>query len=46
METISQTTFFPKGAINNIPAWWLVYRRIYASLGLNELIKGAPESSI
>ena len=37
--------FVPKGPINNIPAlvqimnqWWLVYWRIYASLGLNELI--------
>ena len=40
--------FVPKGQINNIPAifqatshylnqWWLVYWRIYASLGLNEL---------
>ena len=39
--------FVPKGPINNIPAWtapshylnqwWLIYRRIYASLGLNEL---------
>ena len=35
--------FVPKGPINNIPAlhylnqWWFVYRRIYASLGLNEL---------
>ena len=39
--------FVPKGPINNIPSlvqtshylnqWWLVYWRIYASLGLNEL---------
>ena len=36
--------FVPKVQINNIPAtrhylnqWWLVYWRIYASLGLNEL---------
>ena len=40
--------FFPKGRINNIPAWsapshylnqwWLVYRRKYASHGLNEIM--------
>ena len=32
--------FAPQGPINNIPAldqWWLDYRRIYASFGLNEL---------
>ena len=44
--------FVPKGPIDNIQAlvkimawrrpdqWWLDYRRIYASLGLNELIFG------
>ena len=40
-------TFVPKGPINNTPAlvqiihylnqWWLVYWRIYASLGVDEL---------
>ena len=41
--------FVPKGLINNIPAlvqatshylkqWWLIYWRIYAPLGLNELM--------
>ena len=33
--------FVPKGLINNIPALWLDYRRIYASLGLNELTNTA-----
>ena len=48
--------FVPKGPINNIPvlvqimAWhrvgdlWLVYRRINASFGLNELIKSFQSS--
>ena len=34
--------YVPKGPINNIPA--LVYRRIYASLGLNELNGGRSDS--
>ena len=50
--------FVPKGPINNIPAyswtapshylnqWWLVYRRIYASLGLNEVMKRCLQCGI
>ena len=34
--------FVPKGPINNIPAW-LIHRRIYASLGLNELYNWAHD---